>query len=199
MRGAVHVLEYDGLTPAARQSGQMLASAIAKLTHEVPGEMLVVPPPHRWSKFTALGFNQPPALAVEVLAHLRKTHPEWCFTLAPSTLMRLRATSSQAGLAPQERRLSVGGAFRVSDPAAVAGKHILVVDDILTTGAGARATARAMLQAGAVSVWIATLARRTGASAYNAFQAADDQSEIGAVPDFRARLASMYSQNQPSF
>jgi predicted amidophosphoribosyltransferase len=177
----------------------MLASAIDPLAPRVPGEILVVPVSLHRSRCTARGFNQGRALAVEVLAHLRKTHPEWCLTLAPSTLMHQRATSSQAGLSPLRRRLKVGGAFGVSDPATVAGKHILVVDDLLTRGASARATARALLQAGAETVWITTLARRTGATAYDAVKVADDQSEIGAVPDFCARLASMFSQNQPSF
>jgi hypothetical protein len=74
-----------------------------------------------------------------------------------------------------------------------------VVDDVITTGASARPTARALLKTGAETVWITTLARRTGATADKAFEAADDRSEIGAVPDFCARQASMYSQNQPSF
>ena len=89
----------------------------------------------------------------------RKSHPAWQLTLAPTTLMRLRATESQAGLTPRQRRLNVRGAFRVSDPSAVAGKHILLVDDILTTGATARAAAQALMKAGAASVWVATLAR----------------------------------------
>ena len=55
--------------------------------------------------------------------------------------MRLRATESQAGLTPRQRRLNVRGAFTVSDPAAVAMKHILLIDDIFTTGATARAAA----------------------------------------------------------
>jgi predicted amidophosphoribosyltransferase len=65
----------------------------------------------------------------------------------------------------------------------------------------ARATVRALLKAGAERVWIAARAgaRRIGASAHNAFKAADDQLEIGEVADSRARQASMYSQNQPSF
>ena len=48
-----------------------------------------------------------------------RRHPEWRLTLASSTLMRLRATESQAGLTPRQRRLNVRGAFTVSDPAAV--------------------------------------------------------------------------------
>ena len=51
------------------------------------------------------------------------------------------------------------GAFEVSDPAAVTLKHILLIDDIITTGATARAAAQALARAGAASVWVATLAR----------------------------------------
>jgi orotate phosphoribosyltransferase len=53
----------------------------------------------------------------------------------------------------------VRGAFLVSDPARVTATHVLIVDDILTTGATARAAAQALVQAGAASVWVATLAR----------------------------------------
>jgi predicted phosphoribosyltransferase len=73
--------------------------------------------------------------------------------------MRLRATESQAGLTPRRRRINVRGAFSVSDPASVTLKHVLVIDDILTTGATARAAAQTLLKAGAASVWVATLAR----------------------------------------
>jgi len=73
--------------------------------------------------------------------------------------MRLRATESQAGLTWRQRRLNVRGAFVVSDPAAVTQKHILVIDDIFTTGSTARAAAKALMEAGAASVWVATLAR----------------------------------------
>jgi hypothetical protein len=90
---------------------------------------------------------------------LHRTHPQWRLTLAPSTLMRLRNTESQAGLTPRQRRLNVRGAFSVSDSSQVSGQHILVVDDILTTGATARAAAQTLLKAGAASVWVATLAR----------------------------------------
>jgi len=79
--------------------------------------------------------------------------------MAPAALMRLRATESQASLTPRERRMNVRGAFSVSDPEAVKDRHILLVDDILTTGATARAAALALKRAGAGTVWVATLAR----------------------------------------
>jgi ComF family protein len=159
MKAAIHALKYDRLHAASRPLGRMLAEAIAQLAAEAPGEMLVIPVPLHRSKFADRGFNQARSLAVAALAALRKTHPEWRLTLASSTLMRLRATESQAGLNPRERRMNVRGAFTVSDPAAVTLKHILLIDDIFTTGATARAAAQALNQAGAASVWVATLAR----------------------------------------
>jgi ComF family protein len=172
MKDAVHALKYGGLRPAAHGLGRMLAAAIAQLAAEAPAELLVVPVPLHGSKNARRGFNQARLLAVEALGFLRKSHPQWRLTLAASTLMRLRATESQAGLNPRERRRNVRGAFSVSAPAAVAERHVLIVDDILTTGATARAAAQALVQAGAASVWVATLARarrlndsgRTGSS-----------------------------------
>jgi ComF family protein len=159
MREAIHALKYDHLHPAAKGLGGMLAEAIAQLAGEAPAEMLVVPVPLHRSKYAQRGFNQSRSLAVEALKFLRRTHSEWQLTLAPSTLMRLRATDTQAGLTPRQRRLNVRGAFSVSNPSLVVAQHILLVDDILTTGATARAAAQSLLKAGAASVWVATLAR----------------------------------------
>ena len=159
MRDAIHALKYDRLHSAARQLGRLLAEAIAQLAAEAPAEMLVIPVPLHRSKYAQRGFNQSRSLAVAALEFLQASHPLWRLTLAPSTLMRLRATESQAGLAPRERRINVRGAFSVSDPSKVTARNILLVDDILTTGATARAAAQTLLNAGAASVWVATLAR----------------------------------------
>lgn len=159
MRDAIHAFKYGRLHPAAHGLGRLLAHAIAQLAGEAPAELLVVPVPLHRSKHAQRGFNQARALAREALEFLAKSHTAWRLTLAPSALMRLRATESQAGLTPRMRRLNVRGAFSVSDPAAVDGKDILLVDDILTTGATARAAARALRRAGANSVYVATLAR----------------------------------------
>jgi len=166
MREAIHALKYDHLHPAAKGLGGMLAEAIAQLAGKAPSEMLVVPVPLHSSKYAQRGFNQSRSLAVEALRFLRRTHPDWQLTLAPSTLMRLRATDTQAGLTPRQRRLNVRGAFSVSDPSLVSAQHILLVDDILTTGATARAAAQTLLKAGAASVWVATLARAQRAVAF---------------------------------
>jgi ComF family protein len=203
MKAAIHALKYDRLHPAAHGLGGMLAKAIAQLAAEAPGKMLVIPVPLHRSKYAERGFNQARSLAMHALASLRKTHPEWRLTLASSTLMRLRATDSQAGLTPRQRRLNVRAAFSVSDPSAVASRHILLIDDIFTTGATARAAAQELIRAGAASVWVATLARARlinefsrGSSA--SFEDAEDNSTNS--PAATVQPASIYSsQDQPSF
>jgi ComF family protein len=203
MRSAIHALKYDRLHPAARQLGRMLAAAITQLAVEAPAEMLVVPIPLHRSKLAQRGFNQARELARNALDSLATSHPAWRFTLAASTLMRLRATESQAGLSPRQRRLNVRGAFSVSDPAAVADKHILLIDDIMTTGATVRAAARALVGAGAASVWVATLARAHrsyGVGESFIDEETKDPEPPGIEPGVLSQTASMHSSiHQPSF
>lgn len=159
MREAIHALKYEGMHPAARRMGAMLAQAISRLAGEAPQSMLVIPVPLHRRKHAQRGFNQARALAEHALAALRRSHGEWKLELAPRTLMRIRQTDTQAGLSPRQRRINVRGAFQVADADAVRGRDVLLVDDILTTGATARAAALALKRAGAKSVWVATLAR----------------------------------------
>jgi ComF family protein len=204
MKEAIHALKYDRLHPAAHELGRMLAEAIAQLAGEAPAEMLVVPVPLHRSKYAERGFNQARSLAAHALGFLRKSHPQWRLTLASSTLMRLRATESQAGLTPRMRRINVRGAFSVSDPAAVMLKHVLVIDDILTTGATARAAAQALLKAGAASVWVATLARARRVHELGrgvSIQDAEDMEQMGgnAPTPVMQGESRFSSQDQPSF
>ncbi len=210
MKAAIHALKYDRLHGSARNLGGMLAQAIAQLAAEAPGELLVVPVPLHRSKFAERGFNQARSLAVHALAALARTHPEWRLRLASTTLMRLRATESQFGLTRRQRRLNVRGAFTVSDPAAVSLKHILLIDDIFTTGATARAAASALVQAGAATVWVATLARagsidryRRGADANFGDRLDDAEENLGLASNALAEnlqgVFKLSSHDQPSF
>ena len=207
MREAIHALKYDRLHPASTGLGRMLAAAMAQLVDEAPAEMLVIPVPLHPSKYAQRGFNQSRSLAAAALGFLRKSHPQWRLTLASSTLLRQRATESQAGLTPRQRRQNVRGAFLVSDPARITAQHVFIVDDILTTGATARAAAQALVQAGAASVWVATLARaqrveRVGSiSLYRDTEEEELLADASAADPHAASFSTIgsHQQNQPSF
>ena len=81
------------------------------------------------------------------------------YELAPTAMVRLRETSSQIGLTKRQRRENLRGAFRVNETQKIVGQEILLVDDVLTTGTTASECARMLRRAGAVEVWVATVAR----------------------------------------
>jgi ComF family protein len=204
MRDAIHALKYQGLMPVAQRLGGMLAAAIGQLATDAPSEMLVIPVPLHRSKYSQRGFNQARLLASHALAALRENHPAWRLTLASTTVVRQRATESQAGLTPRQRRVNVRGAFVVPDSQAVTGRNVLVIDDIMTTGATVRSVAQVLLRAGAANVWVATLSRarqvmdsRDGAIPFSQ----DNEAEIDA-PDGRTgheRAVKEWESSQPSF
>ena len=206
MRDAIHALKYAGLRPAVTGLGPMLARTIAQLAAQAPAEMLVIPVPLHRSKLAGRGFNQAQVLAAEALKSLRRSHPAWRLALVPGALVRVRSTDSQAGLTPRQRRQNLRGAFEVAPSAAVAGRHVLIIDDILTTGATARAAAQALRKAGAETVWVATLARARRSFADRRGSAAEssDQAQLRAMPgsllSINLQAESMHSSPRtPSF
>lgn len=194
MKDTIHAFKYGRLYPLAGRLGRMLARGIAQLAEDAPAEMLVVPVPLHRAKHQQRGFNQARSLAENALEVLKKSHPQWKLMLAPSALLRQRQTESQAGLTVRERRLNMRGAFAVSDTEAVRGKDILLIDDILTTGATARAATQALVKAGAASVWVATLARARRIDEPSGGAHFYDQGE-----SLTNHSSDRSSQHQPSF
>ena len=111
----------------------------------------LVPVPLHWTRRWQRGFNQAEVLAQAV----GRRHG---IPVLRRALVRMRATPPQQGDVTARRR-NVGDAFVVASPARVAGRRLLLVDDVFTTGATADACARVLLRAGAADVGILTLAR----------------------------------------
>jgi ComF family protein len=114
---------------------------------------MVVPVPLGGKRQSKRGYNQAAALAKPL---------SWSLGLdyKPKALRRIRETASQVGLSKPERRSNVFRAF-YADKVAVAGKRILIVDDVMTTGATLEACAHTLKQANAEKVYGLTLSRAT--------------------------------------
>lgn len=158
----IHALKYDGVLAVAERLGGLLAEAILKLEVDsgAPhGELLIVPVPLHAAKRKQRGFNHAELLAKAAVRELRRRRPEWKLTMKRGALERRKATLSQAGLSPHQRRANLRGVFFVPRPELVAGRDVLLIDDIYTTGATARACSQVLRRAGAASVRVATVAR----------------------------------------
>ena len=174
LRALIHLLKYDGLEPIARRLGVLVAGQVLSIPN-LPQNLLVVPVPLFRGKRRQRGFNQSERLAYSAVAALRSRRPEMRLKLVAGALIRRRATESQAGLSPHQRRMNVRGAFFVPRPAQIAGEDVLLVDDIYTTGATARACAQALRRAGAAHVWVASVARAQREEALQQTEAFADQ------------------------
>lgn len=149
-REVVHALKYSYLSALARP---MAALMVDYLGEEEPIEAdLLVPVPLHGRRRRLRGYNQSALLAREL--------GRICgLPVDERALLRRRDTSPQARSADAEaRRHNVADAFR-AEPARVEGRRILVIDDVMTTGATLDACAHALREAGAASVWALTFAR----------------------------------------
>lgn len=158
LRVLLHLLKYDAMEPIAKRLGALIAEQVLAIP-DLPPDLLVVPVPLFAAKQRQRGFDQAERLARSAVAVLRSRRPEMRLKLVAGALTRQRATESQAGLSPHQRRVNVRGAFFVARPAKLTGRDVLLIDDIYTTGATARACSQALRRAGAAHVWVVTLAR----------------------------------------
>ena len=162
LRRVVLRLKFSGDTRLGRRLGQLLASAWAALPRGADfNSPVIIPVPLHPSRRRERGFNQSDLLAEGLVRALRKHQGATVPAVAKSWLLRQRATPPQTGLSVAARRENLRGAFAVVKPAEVRGRTIVLVDDVMTTGATISACARALKHAGAARVLGLTLARAT--------------------------------------
>jgi ComF family protein len=153
MREAIHAMKYRGRPVLATPLGRLLAEAGTRALPIPSGDWDgLVPVPLHPARLAERGFNQAELLAAPCAAR-------WRLPVLGRALVRARPTLPQTDLDAAARRANVRDAFRVLHPSEVRGRRILLVDDVLTTGATAGAAARALRAAGATAVGVLTLAR----------------------------------------
>lgn len=146
LRQLIHLYKYGRMKPLARPLSDLLARALPR---DQQFDAVVAVPLH-WRRKRSRGFNQSELLA--------RSMAKRCGIPMITAVRRRRATTVQAGLSNTRRRENVAGAFEAKADA-VKGMRILLVDDVMTTGATASACAQALKRGGAKSVAVLTLAR----------------------------------------
>jgi ComF family protein len=159
LRSAIHRFKYQDLRVLAEPLGQLMAEAWEQVG--VPSD-LIVPVPLHPIRLHQRGYNQSALLARELGRYVR-------LPVAEEAMERTRNTAPQTSLGGEERRANVHRAFN-AQPARLAGFRVILVDDVLTSGATLEACAEALRQAGAHSVHGLTLARANTGSQNEALQ-----------------------------
>lgn len=146
---ALQGLKYGARFHEARWLAESLATALRQRQAALPQRL--IPVPLHPGRLRRRGYNQ----AQELARHLGKALD---IPVAPKLARRLRATPDQIGLSAPQRRLNLRGAFAVGKE--VAGLHVALLDDVMTTGATLEELARACKAAGAARVEAWALARQ---------------------------------------
>lgn len=170
MASAIIRMKHGDRPDLARRLARLLGAPLrqiigaAEVEPRRPGPLAidtVLPVPLHPRKLRRRGFNQALELALGALGALRRD-PGFAtarLRLERDLLRRVRDTRELGHMGARERRAEVEGAFAVADAARVEGRRLLIVDDVMTTGATLSACARALLQAGAAEVRVLALAR----------------------------------------
>jgi ComF family protein len=155
-RALVHAYKSGDRLDLAPLIAGWMARAGRELLADADG---LIPVPLHWRRLWARRFNQSATLAAEIgkIGNV---------PVITDALKRVRATQHQVGLSKSERARNVQGAFRIAAEAKgqVAGRRLVLVDDVLTSGATADTCARALLRAGAAHVDVLVFARVVGGS-----------------------------------
>jgi ComF family protein len=148
VREALHAFKYDGVTALAAPLASLMVDYWSR--HPMSVDVMVPVPLHK-HRLRRRGFNQAALLARELAKHVH-------LALDEGSLVRHRSTAAQVDLDADERKANVRDAFRcIGD--GIAGRDVLLVDDVCTTGSTLEACATALREGGARSVQALTLAR----------------------------------------
>ncbi len=157
---AIRNLKWHHMPELAPPLGELLFRSLRRAPPEFAAVDLIVPVPLHRRRLRAREFNQAAELAAALLEAARARHaPLAQVSLDARALERTRDTPPQTGLDALQRRRNVHDAFRVRVPERVREKRVLLVDDVMTTGATADACAAALSRAGAARVLVLTLGR----------------------------------------
>jgi ComF family protein len=161
LRDLLHIFKYQGVRSAAPLLGRLLGRAVE--TAGIEGPFLVVSVPLTAVKRRSRGFNQAEEIARRFCASASSSGLRAAagIQLDSALLVRNRETVSQTGLTRPQRQANLRGAFVVKNPEKLRGKRVLLVDDVMTTGATAGECVRIMMKSGAKEVFVATVARAT--------------------------------------
>ena len=148
IRSLIHALKYRGKTLPGQIFGKALGQRIGGLFDP---DTVIVPVPLHAAKKRARGYNQS-----EIIA--RAAGRVSGLQVLANALKRVRLTPTQTQLGVLERQHNVQGAFRVRLPASIEGRHVFLIDDVITTGATLNACVLALRSAGAQCVSIGAVA-----------------------------------------
>ena len=159
LRSTIHQLKYERREKLARPLGRLLWETLRQ--YWVPDQFdWVIPVPLHSTRLRKRGFNQAQALVREwpqlAAGEGLRLKTDW---IAAHLLVRYRPTEPQTGLKRDRRMENLRGAFRVNGEPLLQNRAVLIVDDVMTTGTTVDICAQTLLEAGAASVRVLTLAR----------------------------------------
>jgi len=150
MKHAIHLFKYGQKTALRRHFAGLIMSFLRAYRIDLSGYDRLCPVPLSPTRMRERTFNQAALLARELAPFLG-------VPLDEKLLQRRRNTKNQAKLSPKDRWTNIRGAFTIRNSSALNGQNILILDDLLTTGATASEAALALKQAGANRVGVLTL------------------------------------------
>lgn len=151
LRDLIHRFKFNGFMHLSKPLGKIMQQ-VFPIHFDAATIDIIVPVPLHAKREKQRGFNQAELLARSLANHLKKP-------LASRVLRRSMNTPPQSGLTDAQRLENVKGVFEVRKPAVIEGKQVLLVDDVLTTGATLSSCARVLKSSGAIQVHVFTLAR----------------------------------------